>query len=58
LDIAGLARRVIVLASDASAEAPDARGLVLGVQWHPEELVGHDPAARALFGALMSPATV
>jgi len=31
---------------------------VLGVQWHPEELVGHDPAARELFGALMSPATV
>ncbi len=34
-------------------EAPDAPGFVLGVQWHPEELVGHDPAARALFRALV-----
>jgi putative glutamine amidotransferase len=25
---------------------------VLGVQWHPEELVGHDQAARNLFAAL------
>jgi putative glutamine amidotransferase len=35
-------------------EAPEARGFVLGVQWHPEELVGHDPAARALFRALVT----
>jgi len=34
----------------------DAR-FVVGVQWHPEELVGHDPAARALFEALVSRAS-
>lgn len=27
-------------------------GFVLGVQWHPEDLVGHDAPARALFHAL------
>ena len=29
---------------------------VLGVQWHPEELVGHDQAARNLFTALVEAA--
>ena len=37
-------------------EMPDAASLVLGVQWHPEELVGHDPTARALFRALVAAA--
>ena len=37
-------------------EMPDAASLVLGVQWHPEELVGHDPAARSLFRALVAAA--
>ena len=37
-------------------ELPDATSLILGVQWHPEELVGHDPAARALFRALVTAA--
>jgi putative glutamine amidotransferase len=37
-------------------ELPDARAFVLGVQWHPEELVGHDAAARSLFRALVSAA--
>jgi len=37
-------------------EMPDATSLVLGVQWHPEELVAHDPAARALFRALVTAA--
>lgn len=32
-------------------ETPD--GQVLAVQWHPEELVAHDPAARALFADLI-----
>ncbi|SDT57218.1 gamma-glutamyl-gamma-aminobutyrate hydrolase family protein [Jiangella sp. DSM 45060] len=32
-------------------ETPD--GQVLAVQWHPEELVAHDPAARALFTDLV-----
>jgi putative glutamine amidotransferase len=31
-------------------------GFVLGVQWHPEELVGHDPAARSLFAAVVEAA--
>jgi putative glutamine amidotransferase len=35
---------------------PDARGFVLGVQWHPEELVAHDPAARNLFRSLITAA--
>jgi putative glutamine amidotransferase len=36
--------------------APDARGFVLGVQWHPEELVAHDQAARNLFRTLVTSA--
>lgn len=36
--------------------APDTPGFVLGVQWHPEELVAHDPAARNLFRALVTSA--
>jgi putative glutamine amidotransferase len=36
-----------------AVELPGARGFVLAVQWHPEELVEHDPAARALFEALV-----
>ena len=28
-------------------------GLVVGVQWHPEDLVGHDAAARNLFRVLV-----
>lgn len=31
-------------------------GFVVGVQWHPEDLVGHDPAARRLFAALVEAA--
>lgn len=38
-------------------DMPDARGLVLGVQWHPEDLVGRDPAARSLFEALVTAAS-
>jgi putative glutamine amidotransferase len=38
-------------------ELPDARTLVVGVQWHPEELVMRDPAARNLFRALVTAAT-
>jgi gamma-glutamyl-gamma-aminobutyrate hydrolase PuuD len=37
-----------------AVELPGARGLVLGVQWHPEELVNDDPAALRLFQALIS----
>ena len=35
---------------------PDARGFLLGVQWHPEELVAHDEGARNLFRALVASA--
>jgi len=34
-------------------EMDGARSVVVGVQWHPEELVGHDPAARSLFQAVV-----
>jgi len=34
-------------------ELDDDARFVLGVQWHPEELVGHDRAARNLFAALV-----
>ena len=37
-------------------ELPDAPMLVLGVQWHPEELVDVDPAATNLFRALVDAA--
>jgi putative glutamine amidotransferase len=34
-------------------ELGDDGQFVVGVQWHPEELVGHDPSARRLFAALV-----
>ncbi len=37
-------------------EMPGDERFVLGVQWHPEELVGHDPAARNLFAAVVDAA--
>jgi putative glutamine amidotransferase len=37
-------------------EIPDAHALVLGVQWHPEELVARDPTARNLFRTLVTSA--
>jgi putative glutamine amidotransferase len=37
-------------------EITDGHTLVLGVQWHPEELVAHDPAARNLFRTLVTAA--
>jgi putative glutamine amidotransferase len=38
------------------AELGDAGRFVLGVQWHPEELVGHSEPARRLFAALVAAA--
>jgi putative glutamine amidotransferase len=35
-------------------ELPDHPGFVLGVQWHPEELIGHSEPARRLFAALVT----
>jgi putative glutamine amidotransferase len=37
-------------------EMPQAQSLVLAVQWHPEDLIDHDPAARNLFAALVEAA--
>jgi putative glutamine amidotransferase len=37
-------------------EMPGDDRFVLGVQWHPEELVGHDQAARNLFDAIVDAA--
>ena len=37
-------------------ELTDGAPFVLGVQWHPEDLVEHDPAARCLFAALVTAA--
>lgn len=39
-----------------AVELPGARGFVLAVQWHPEELVDDDPAALRLFEALVTAA--
>ena len=36
------------------AELDDPSRFVLGVQWHPEELVGHSEPARRLFAALVA----
>ena len=38
------------------AEMQDGGRFVVGVEWHPEELVGHDPAARNLFATLVDEA--
>jgi len=38
------------------AEISDPARFVLGVQWHPEELVGHSEPARRLFSALVAAA--
>ena len=46
-------------ASDNVIEAlehADRRRFVVAVQWHPEDLVGHDAAARALFAAVVDAA--
>jgi putative glutamine amidotransferase len=52
----GTGLRTVATAPDGVVEGlelPDAEPLVVGVQWHPEELVGHDAAARNLFAALV-----
>ena len=37
-------------------EHEDRRRFVVAVQWHPEDLVDHDAAARALFSAVVEAA--
>jgi putative glutamine amidotransferase len=48
----------VAWAPDGVIEGVEMAGerFVLGVQWHPEELVGHDPAARHLFAAVVDAA--
>jgi putative glutamine amidotransferase len=55
----GRGLREVAWAPDGVIEAVDGpadRGFVVGVQWHPEDLVDHDPAARNLFTALVTAA--
>ncbi|HUF93818.1 MAG TPA: gamma-glutamyl-gamma-aminobutyrate hydrolase family protein [Candidatus Limnocylindria bacterium] len=48
----------VAWAPDGVIEAVEMEGdhFVLAVQWHPEDLVEHDPAARGLFAALTAAA--
>ena len=51
--------REVAWAPDGVIEGVEMAGdtrFVLGVQWHPEELVGHDQAARNLFDAIVDAA--
>jgi putative glutamine amidotransferase len=51
--------REVAWATDGIVEGVEMPGderFVLGVQWHPEELVPHDPASRNLFEALIAAA--
>ena len=48
--------RAVAWAADGvieGVETTDAGAFVVGVQWHPEDLVGHDGAARNLFRAVV-----
>lgn len=51
--------REVAWAPDGIVEGVEMPGddrFVVGVQWHPEELVGHDQAARNLFAAIVDAA--
>lgn len=50
--------REVAWAEDGLIEGVELPGhpFALGVQWHPEDLVGHDPAAHGLFAALVEAA--
>lgn len=51
--------RAVAAAPDGIVEGAEMAGgppFVLGVQWHPEDLVDRDPAARNLFAALVAAA--
>jgi putative glutamine amidotransferase len=54
----GRGLREVAWAPDGVVEAVEMDGdaFVVGVQWHPEELVGHDATARALFAAVVAAA--
>ena len=50
--------RIVAWAADGIAEGAEVpqHPFALAVQWHPEELIGHDQAARNLFSALVDAA--
>jgi putative glutamine amidotransferase len=55
----GRGLRDVAWAPDGVIEAVDGpanRGFVIGVQWHPEDLIDRDPAARNLFTAFVTAA--
>jgi putative glutamine amidotransferase len=55
----GTGLRTVAVASDGVIEGVELAGaeaFAIGVQWHPEELVPHDPTARNLFAALVGAA--
>lgn len=57
IDRVGEGLREVAWAPDGVIEGVEMPGrFVLGVQWHPEELVAHDPAARNLFAAIVAAA--
>jgi putative glutamine amidotransferase len=59
IDRLGDGLREVAWAPDGIIEGIEMPGddrFVLGVQWHPEELVGHDRAARNLFSAIVDAA--
>src|SRR5262249_2389224 len=59
VDRLGFGLREVAWAPDGVIEAIEMPGddrFVLGVQWHPEELVAHDQSARNLFTALITAA--
>jgi putative glutamine amidotransferase len=59
IDRLGAGLREVAWAPDGVIEGVEMPGddrFVLGVQWHPEELVGHDQAARNLFAAIVDAA--
>ena len=59
IDRLGFGLREVAWSPDGVIEGVELPGddhFVLGVQWHPEELVGHDQAARNLFTALVEAA--
>jgi len=58
IDRPGQGLRIVAHAPDGVAEGAEvpAHPFAVGVQWHPEELVGHDATARHLFDALVDAA--
>jgi putative glutamine amidotransferase len=58
IDVPGDGVRVVAQAPDGIVEGAEvpAHPFAVAVQWHPEELVGHDAAARNLFRAVVDAA--